>query len=433
MGRMMQRLLNRSLLYYAVFAACLLLMSTPLFYFVIQKMYLAEVNETIIEHSVKLKNIELAGMDENIIPVWNRLNPDRLILPDTVLAKKNVIIKQYFKDDKLEGPEPYHVLYSDISINGKPHVLMLRANLLESEDLIQTIALLYVFIILALLIGMLAVATFVSRKLWKPFYNILNSIKTFDIQKRQIPSFSASTIIEFQQLSKALEKLIRQNIEAYKAQKEFIDNASHELQTPLAIFKSKLDLLLQSSSLQENEMQVIQSLFEASSRLTRINKNLILLSKIENDQYDVNESVEIREIVVDALAYFKEQAEEKQINIDMRILHIPLIVTANPGLVEIMVYNLISNAIRHNNEGGSVYVELHKDVLIIANKGQLQALTKENLFKRFTKVSDEASGTGLGLAIVGQICRRYGWRISYRFEHEKHFFIISFHSEILQD
>lgn len=189
--------------------------------------------------------------------------------------------------------EPYRVLYTKINIQRQPYVLMIRLNLVESEDLIKTLTGLYFAVLFTLLLVIFFVTRFISNKLWQPFFDTLQKIEQFNIEQNLLPVFIATPIKEFTQLNKGLTKLIKDNLKAFQSQKEFTENAAHELQTPLAVFQSKLDMLLQEPSLNQNQAAILQSLYEAASRLSRLNKNLLLLAKIENNQYTIWEEVEV--------------------------------------------------------------------------------------------------------------------------------------------
>ncbi len=422
----MNRLLNRTLLYYSLFATLILLLSSPFFYWTMEKLYIDDVDEAIM---LRRKEFDFKNKDSLTtaqIKDWNLFNRDTKILPDTVLSKpKEHIIQEIFFDEMTPEWEPYRVLYSDVIIQNQRYVLMIRLNLVESEDLIKTLTLLYCGVLFVLLLFILFITRYISNRLWKPFYNTLNQINQFNIEQQAVPVFVATRIKEFKQLNKAVSRLIHQNIKAYQNQKEFTENAAHELQTPLAVFQSKLDMLLQDPSLNHNQASILQSLYEAASRLSRVNKNLLLLSKIENNQYTSWEPVDLAKTIQDVIPYFSEQALSRSLTIHTEISDNPVLDACKP-LVEIMINNLILNAIRHNRNNGSISIKLTREDIIIGNTGEVQKLNTQNLFKRFSKESKSNNSSGLGLAIVKQICNFHKWQVSYEFKKNQHFFIIRF-------
>ena len=306
----MNKLLNRTLSYYLVLSTIVLALSGPGFYWLIEKLYLDDVDEAIILHKDEFLKNNMFNLSLNDIFQWNRFNRDIHIYNPAEVAQKpkGRIIREIFFDALSPEYEPYHVLYQTIEIKGRPFVLMVRLNLVESEDLMLTLTWLYIAILFLLLIANFIVTNLISNKLWKPFYNTLEQVERFNLEFSNILKFSTSSIREFTKLNRALSKLIDDNVKAYRIQKEFTENASHELQTPLAVFQSKLDMLLQEPELNQNQAAILLSLYEAASRLSRTNKNLLLLAKIENNQYQEFEQIKLEKLVNEALPYFKEQA-----------------------------------------------------------------------------------------------------------------------------
>ena len=422
----MNRLLNKTLLYYTFFATIILLLSAPFFYLMMERLYTDDVDEAIFLRKKEFEINNQQTLHITDIAVWNKFNRDIRILPDTVVSKpKDSILQQNIYDALVPEWEPYRVLYTNVKIEGQPFVLMIQLNLVESEDLIKTIIWLYLGILFALLLVIFFITRFISNRLWKPFYDTLKKIDQFNIEQHTSPEFSVTNVKEFEQLNAGLEKLIQGNLQSYASQKSFTQNAAHELQTPLAIFQSKLDLLLQDTSLTQPQATIVQSLYEATSRLTRINKNLLLLAKIENNQFAETATFTINELINDVTPYFTEQADSKQLVIEKNIEAI-VNINANRGLAEIMINNLFLNAVRHNIENGKIIISLKDNGFTIANSGITQPLDNTILFKRFGKGSADVRSSGLGLAIVKEICDRYGWRASYKFENNLHYFSIPF-------
>ncbi|WP_448635456.1 sensor histidine kinase [Pedobacter panaciterrae] len=264
----------------------------------------------------------------------------------------------------------------------------------------------------------------ISRKLWQPFYDSLAKIKNFDLNKQQSIHFDDTDIAEFTELNGHLDKLIAGNISAYKQQREFADNASHELQTPLAIVQSKLDLLLQSQSLTDEQYHIIEDAHKALTRVGRINKNLLLLTRIDNSQFMEEELLDLSALLEKTITLFNQFAETKQIAIHSDINQ-GITIKANKELLEILINNLLTNAIRHSATSNIIDVRLSNSGLSFSNTGA-ESLNQDQLFKRFSTASSDTPGTGLGLALVKQIADRYGWSIQYSYEQNKHVFSLNF-------
>lgn len=422
----MNRLLNRTLLYYTLFATIILLLSSPFFYLMMERLYIDDVDEAIMLRKKEFLLKSQSALKSSDINVWNRFNRDTRILPDTVTTKpKDDIIQEVFYDEMTPEWEPYRALYTNVKIQGQRYVLMIRLNLVESEDLIKTLTWLYFGVLFTLLIVILFITRFISNRLWKPFYDTIEKIRQFNIEQHTLPAFTKTPIVEFRQLNKGLSKLIKNNLKAYRNQKEFTENAAHELQTPLAVFQSKLDILLQEPSLNNNQASILQSLYEASSRLSRVNKNLLLLAKIENNQYTLRDLVDTRVLIEEVLPYFTEQSLTRNLTLNVDILDAP-VVNATRALVEIMINNLILNAITHNKMNGSISIKAAANEFLVCNTSNHPQLNTESLFKRFGKTSRASNSSGLGLAIIKQVCQLHQWQVSYEYKSDMHCFSIIF-------
>jgi signal transduction histidine kinase len=290
--------------------------------------------------------------------------------------------------------------------------------------IVGAVTLLTVLFFALLLVGFVLLNRRINRRLWQPFYNSLEQIKKFNLEQKKRIDFELSDIEEFSQLNESLDKLITGNITAFNQQKEFADNASHELQTPLAIVQSKLELLMQSQSLTTEQYNIIEDALKALSRVSRVNKNLLLLTKMENSQYMEKDAINVSELLEQILPQFENIAAGKQISFITRFQP-GITITGNRALIETLLNNLITNAIRYSPGGSKIPLELSNNNLTIANPGY-QSLQTEQLFKRFAAASLQHRGTGLGLAIVKQICNRYNWEIKYTFDHNCHTFTLHF-------
>lgn len=262
----------------------------------------------------------------------------------------------------------------------------------------------------------------ISRRLWAPFYQTLEIIKSFDLNSHTTVQFQPSNIVEFEELNMSINKLLESNIAVFRQQKEFTENASHELQTPLAIIKSKLDVLLQNEAITPEQSALMEEINHALSRVSRINKNLLLLAKLENQQFLDKQSIELSAPLQEILQLLSGLIAERSVKFEKTEI---CKVEANGMLLEIMLTNLLMNAIRHTTPNAEIKILLTKTQLSITNTGQY-ALDSGKIFKRFSTASQQTPGTGLGLSIVKEICNRYAWKISYQFASAQHTFTIIF-------
>lgn len=428
----MNKLLNKSLKSFTIYALIVLATSVPAYYYLVDSIWLRELdehNEIVTDRTEnELNQLALTETELNQgIILWNKIQPgtnlQKTVLDNnskdstyTVLRKNPYVAHEDI--DRFRG------LSRVIDINGETYLLTVETNVEETEETVVAIAILTFLFFVILVVGFLILNRLLSIKLWQPFRNTLNKLKDFNLNSHNRITLENSNILEFQELNEALNKLMEHTISVYKSQKEFTENASHELQTPLAIIKNKLDILLQKETLTDRQYQIIEDINKALTRVSRINKNLLLLAKIENHQFDDCEQINLSELTEKCLEQLNEHLANKNLNIQTEIEK-DVFVTGNKILIDILINNLILNAIRHNFQNGIVKVSLSKTDLAIGNSG-IKALETKNLFKRFKKQSDQFSGSGLGLAIVEQICKRKQWTIDYEFQQEKHTFKISF-------
>ncbi|GAP43373.1 MAG: HAMP domain-containing histidine kinase [Bacteroidia bacterium] len=421
---MTKKLLNTTSKSYLLFTIILIVIAAPAFYYVIQNLYLEDIDEGLELHKDEFLKYSSIQLKEADISIWNRYNRDIKILENQSAKSDTYFYKNYY-DSLSEENEPFRELYTPISIEGKPYTLSVRANMVESEDLIISIFIIFIFLLSFLLLGLFFINKRLSAKLWKPFYLTLEKIEMFEIDKTNQPQLTKTNIEEFNRLNQSIEKLIEKNTTIYRNQREFVENAAHELQTPLAVFQAKIDTLIQRSDVSEEQSVILCSLNESVSRLNRLNKNLLLLSKIENEIYSSIEPICINEIIEKQLVFFTEQALSKGISLKTELSK-RLIIQSNQTLAEILISNLFMNAIKHNIKNGQVWIKLTENSIVFSNTGIPQSLNREKLFLRFSKTNPLEKGNGLGLAIVKKITEINQWSVFYSFTENIHSFSLIF-------
>lgn len=217
------------------------------------------------------------------------------------------------------------------------------------EDIMHGVMIQFGVIILVLAAAIVLTVRFISRKLWKPFDETLLQIEGFKLENGTLPTFQDTDVKEFARLNHTMESLMRNSLASYRTQKEFTENASHELQTPLAVFQSKLDLLLQQPDLTERQAELIQSLYETANRLSRLNRNLLLLAKMDNHQYGQTEEINLTEFLKELMPFLQNILND--IHLHEMFMNRTLTLYANRTLLESLVNNLVVNAVRHNCPG----------------------------------------------------------------------------------
>jgi len=420
MGRM-RALADKNLRGFFIYTTLVLLCCAPLLFFLMRHFYAEDLDELIIFRSDEFISKRLPSFSKEDIDHWNKYNEDVAIVPYSDLYVFDKPVKEPFFNSAEGYPVDYRVFYRKIEIEGKPFVLMSHIPMIENKDLLATMGSQYGLLFLALLVSLTILQRMMSKKLWKPFYDTLDKIEGFKLESGQKPDFEQTTTIEFSRLNEKLNGLMVDNITIYKQQKEFIENASHELQTPLAVFKSQLDILLQQPGLTQSNTEIIRSLYAVSARMTRLNKNLLFLARIDNAQLSNMEVVDFVKILHDQLLYLRELAESEGLTVHVETGN-SLNLKANKLLVESLINNMVVNAIRHNVKEGTINIKVDNSGLKVSNTGVPYALDPNKIFRRFSRSSEEKKGNGLGLAIVQQICIMHGWEVGYNYENNLHVF-----------
>ena len=436
MGRM-KSLLSKSRRQFTISTIIILICCSPLFFFFMKYFYTKDLDELIIFRSNEFVTDHLPTFTFDEIAHWNKYNEDMQIIPIEDLTHVNsrdmhhelneVIQGSHY--NKAEGHEvDYRIYDREIEIEGKSYILMSRIAMIEDEDIVNTLLGQYGILFLVLFICMLVVQRVMAKKLWRPFYNSLSKVEEFDIDKGNTPQFENTNIKEFDRLNSILSNLIDSNLKAYNQQKEFVQNASHELQTPLAVFQSKLDVFFQEPNLSQEQVETIQSLYDILSRLTRLNKNLLLLARIDNNQFKEVESIDFNQTLETQLSYLKPMAESDGIAMVSNMVSYINALKANRTLLEILINNLIVNAIRHNidTDDAQITIIVNENSFIIENTGEKLPLDSDKIFHRFSRTSENKKGNGLGLSISYQICKLHGWQLSYNYTDDRHVFSVLF-------
>lgn len=324
----------------------------------------------------------------------------------------------------------YRKLKSYYSFNGNEYQIILLKTTMQEDELLEGIFSAFTIISLFLMIAFFIVNWLVSKALWKPFYNTLSKLNTYDIKNHEQQQFLKTNTLEFQQLNAALTKMTDKIHIDYLQQKEFTENASHEMQTPLAVIKANLTQLMQSTTLSESDMNNLQTIENTTKKIASLNKALILLSKIENNQFKENELIPINKIINKVVNNFADLIEVKNIKLKLNLKD-ELQITINPTLAEILLSNLVQNAIRHNVNGGIINIDLMQNKLIISNSGEALTINSNELFTRFKKNDASKDSLGLGLAIVKSICNIYQLNIDYSYSNQLHTFTLNSTKDLL--
>lgn len=418
-----KKLLLKTTNSFLTYSVVILLIAAPVFYYICQWLYIYETDEVLLFHKGAFVSESHRNYTADDIAAWNKYNHNVTIVEDMGVKKDSIVGKMIFETMGNEK-EPFRILYAPVEINGKKYTYIEKRNLVEMEGMVISVAIMFLFIIIILLIGIIWISKKSAAKIWKPFYDTLSQIEEFEIDKNNPPHFITTDIDEFDRLNKSLERLIEKNTFIYKNQREFVENAAHELQTPLALFQTKIDTL-QQLNLTREQSALVGSLNKDVSRLNRLNKNLLLLSKIDNEIYLEQETIILNQYIDKHLDFFIEQAQSKNLKINTHFKDV-LSIKGNTTLAEVLLNNLFLNAIRHNIKNGSIDIIIENNSLRFVNTGQETPLGAQSIFNRFSKINPSSQGNGLGLAIIKKICEINHWEIRYSFNDNLHTFEVIF-------
>lgn len=294
------------------------------------------------------------------------------------------------------------------------------------QDIMEGMMLQFLLIFIVISLSLFITMRFITKRLWHPFDDTLLKAERFNLAQNDIPSFMPTDIREFERLNRSLAKLMEKDRETFRIQKEFSENASHELQTPLAVIRGKLDLLMQEK-MNKRQMRLVTDMYGLTMHMSHLNKNLLLLAKIDNAQYTMQKEVDVANMISTSLPMYDVLLHGNSIKVeDRRINPYPLL-HANPVLLECLIKNLIVNAIRHSVAKEDISIIIEDKQLTVSNRAIDDIpLDKSTLFRRFRTGDIKKTGNGLGLAIVKAVCDFHGWTVEYGFKENRHCFVVSF-------
>jgi signal transduction histidine kinase len=309
-------------------------------------------------------------------------------------------------------------------LNRGHYLVSVRSFAPEPEETITGVirSLSWIFFIFLVLITLTSIL--ISKKILSPFNQSLRVIQAFNVKQNSGIRLPDTKTREFSELNHFLETMISKALLDYRTLKEFTENASHELQTPLAIIRGKLELLLESP-ISDEQAGLIMSAHESVEKLSRINQSLTLLTKLENQEYEQASPINISILVHKMIFSLSELADMKSISLKTDIEE-NVQVILHPALADILLMNLFSNAIRHNHEHGEIRIALNESAFTIANTGPAPPIPTEELFRRFKKSNQNSDSVGLGLSIVKRICEVSRFSVHYTYENSWHTLTVRF-------
>ena len=416
------KLLNYTSTYFSIILMIIIPIWAGLFYYAM----LDEVYDSMDDglDNQRLLIISKAGTDSTVFDRGSFEEGNYSISPITeakARTHKDIYIDTLMYMQNEKDYEPVRMLQTVFKKDNSYYQMRVITSMVEEDDLVTELTNALLWLYFGLVLTIIILNNSLLRNIWKPFYQLVNQLKGFKLHDAKPLKLLNTRIDEFNLMQDTVQRFLKNNIAAYTNQKQFIENASHELQTPLAIALNKLELLAENDQLNEDQGQLLNSALSNLERLKRLNQSLLLLSKIENEQFDGSTAVNINELAKKLLEDFSEQLEFYSLKLDY--LENDLVTwIINPDLADILLSNLIKNAIKHTAENGYIRITIGDNQFLIENSADT-GLDERVIFQRFYKGSSSSQSTGLGLAIAKAITTVSHLTLNYLYDG-KHVFIL---------
>lgn len=398
------------------------IIASAAYYFTLNYLFVHQVDE-----DLKIEEQEI----RSFVAEHNRM-PEVIKVEDQVISFSQIpssFKKRHFSTIEMVDPtevngkpEPFRQLEFGVFADQVYYRVTVSKSMEQTRQLLNSVLLISFITILSILGISLLINRVLLKRLWMPFYKTLDKVNSFRLSDNASLKLDHSPIEEFEFMNRTLEHITQQTLAEYITLKTFSENASHEMQTPLAVIRSKLDLLIQDQHLTESQSRILEGTYRSIQKLTSLNQSLLLLARIDNRQYELKLPTSFKQRLEEKVQEFQELWNNQQITVDAEFDEATVIM--NPQLADILFNNLLSNATRYNFPGGEILIELRPSELIISNTGKEISLDKDLLYKRFYKPGITGDHNGLGLSIIKQICDVSDLTIDYSFAQNRHRFSI---------
>ena len=406
---------------YAVFSVIILLTGMVIIYFFLQYFINSEVLEK-LENTKQnvIKSLD-AGNKVEFYPLIDIITLDK----DQGVNETEAVTDTIIYNNIEKEPDSYKQISFIYSHGETRYLIFVRTDNIDPYEIMLSLGLPLFILILAVLLISNIIINRINFRIWQPFYENLGLLKKFSASDLAEIKLSESSIDEFRDLNKTMIELTNRIRKDYRQLREFSENASHELQTPLSIIKIKIESMLQDEKMDIEQLDKVQSIYKMINRLSRLNHSLTLLSKLESIEYEKKSKISLKEFVSKKISDFSEITDAKGIGLKAR-LDSDTEITANTDLLDILFTNLLSNALKYNTDNGEIIVDINENVLVMKNNGHPPSGDTEKMFDRFVKGEQSGESSGLGLTIVKQICDMSGFEIRYTFEDSWHIIRLTF-------
>jgi len=411
------KLITKSSLTFISASVLFFLVGSIIMYFSVRTIISSNLNDTLLEKKINL--------EKQIEPD----NVERFYSNDVFVSKTNSEITSSFSDTVLIENGKY-ILYRQLHFhyvvaNQNYRITILQSqtktDLLIAKIVIMNVGLAFVFFLILFFVNRHSV-----KNTLKVFYSTIQKLEEFDWNNNERLHLDSAQLFEIKRMNRVIQKMADTIRKDFELQKEYTENVSHELQTPLAIISTKIDEMMQSDNLTKHQMEQLALLMETTNRLSKINQALIFLTKIDNRFYSEGSTFSLNLLLKDQLELFSDSVEENNIRMKLNLLDTTHIYM-DKYLAETMIDNLIRNAILHNNNTKEISISIENNCFTISNSGEKLPFPAEKIFDRFSKSAINKKSLGIGLSVVKSICELYNFKLSYSQENF-HTFIIKFKS-----
>lgn len=421
------RLIYRIIIRLSIVLSAILVLWATFFYITIMDEIIDEVDDSLEDYSEQIIVRFLAGEE---LPSKSSSSNNQYYLtevtPEYAQRKPHItyVDSMVYIPSKRET-EPARILttiYKDE--DGKYYELVVSTPTIEKEDLKEAILYWMIFLYLGLLFVIILINVWIYQRSNRPLYKLLAWLDEYKVGGRNTPLQNDTDITEFKKLNESAVRNMNRAEEVFEEQKQFIGNASHEIQTPLAVCRNRLENLMEDESLTKNQLEELAKTHQTLEYITKLNKSLLLLSKIDNRQFTEANDIELNRLTGEFLQDYKEVYSYMDIHAEVNETGV-FKIRMNETLAGILINNLIKNSFVHNTESGQVFIEISSSKLILRNTGQESPLNPKLIFERFYQGNKKEGSTGLGLALVKSICDMAKLRLTYYFKDNLHCFEIS--------
>lgn len=382
---------------------------------------------------IREMNADLSGVQEKVVqyvqqfhtfPVSSTLDEEEISYIKTGakrIARKSELTQMFSqRENKMHN---FMKLDFPIFFNNNWYKVTITKPLEGMHHLSRALITISVLTILIIIIIGILLNGLILKKLWSPFYKSMNIMRNFKLGESTSLTFPATSTNEFAFMNESLAMATGKARQDYLILKEFTENASHEIQTPLSIIRSKLDMLIQEKELSQKQSELFREAYSSLKKLSRLNQSLLLLAKIENQQFNNKQEINLEEMVEQKIEQFRELWQNNHIKVTHSLQKSKVCIS--PELMDILLNNLFSNASNHNIPNGCIHIKLTSRQFTISNTGSPEPLDEKKLFTRFYKTSVNSAHNGLGLSIIKQITWVSGFNCHYNFGDNSHAFVIN--------